>query len=192
MIVLVTAVGHAAGSRVAAAALACAGSDAERANLLIELDAPRPARPSLVATAAARALEERLAAHLPDAAVASRGRICQVTLSGAGDGEGSSVDRIAAALPLARDSLAVVHLPPSRFQDALTGIGVQPSGVLLRADLGADRALTGLAVSDLIGRGLEVVVVKRQLGWAVGHAALLGLLPERVSVLPARAARLLA
>ena len=69
-VVLVTRVGTAAGSRAAAAALACAASEPDRAALLVDLDEARAPRPSLIATAGARALEERLAAHLPDAAVA--------------------------------------------------------------------------------------------------------------------------
>jgi hypothetical protein len=64
-VVLVAPVGAAVGSRPAAAALACAGSELDRAGLLIDLDDGRAPRPSLIATAAARALEERLAAHLP-------------------------------------------------------------------------------------------------------------------------------
>ena len=73
-VVLVTAVGAASGARAAAAALACAASEPDRAALLIDLDGGRAPRPSLVATSAARALEERLAAHLPDAG----GRLARV------------------------------------------------------------------------------------------------------------------
>ena len=48
--VLVTAVGAAEGARAAAAALACAGADAERAALLVDVGG-RPPRPTLLATA---------------------------------------------------------------------------------------------------------------------------------------------
>ncbi len=69
--ILVTAVGEAAGSRAAAAALsACAG--VEEAGLLVDLSEARPPRPALFATVGAQRLEERLAAHLPEAGVASR------------------------------------------------------------------------------------------------------------------------
>ena len=51
------------------------GPRASGAGLLVDLDPGRPPRPSLIATVAARELEERLAAHLPEAGVASRGRI---------------------------------------------------------------------------------------------------------------------
>lgn len=82
-VIVVTRVGGAGGARAAAAALACAGSEADRAGLLVDLDAGRRPRPSLISSAAARELEERLAAHLPDAGVAERGRICHLALRGA-------------------------------------------------------------------------------------------------------------
>jgi hypothetical protein len=169
-VVLVTAVGEAAGSQAAAAALACAGSDADRAGLLIDLGEGRPPRPSLLATAAARELEERLAAHMPEAGVASRGSIC--TLRPAGDGGG--IERIPAALPLVRDSIAAIHLPPGLLQPALAEPGIRPTAALLRADLARDRALAALAVRDLIARGLRVAVLKRPLAWLTARRALFG------------------
>ena len=68
-VVVVTRVGVASGSRAAAAALACAGSEPDRAGA-----ADRPRRgsraraPRCSPPRPARALEERLAAHLPEAA----------------------------------------------------------------------------------------------------------------------------
>ncbi len=82
-----------------------------------------------------------------------------------------------AALPLVRDSVAVVHLPPARLQDALAEAGIRPSGALLRADLDPDRALTALAVRDLLDRGLRVKVLKRPLAWVPARRALFGVLP---------------
>ncbi|HEU5142345.1 MAG TPA: hypothetical protein VFU04_04225, partial [Solirubrobacterales bacterium] len=113
--VLVTRVGDAGGSRAAAAALACAGSEPDRAGLMVDLDAQRRPRPSLVATVAARQLEERLAAHLPDAAVASRGCTCHLALPPGSE----PIESLPAALALVRDSTTVVHLPPSLLQPAL-------------------------------------------------------------------------
>lgn len=188
MIALATHVGQAGEARAAAAALACAGSDVERAALLVELAGGRTPRPSLIATAAARELEERLAAHLPEAAVAARGRICLLTPEGEDD---DRFGRVAAALPLVRGSLAVVHLPPPLFQRALAEPGIRPGGALLRADLAADRALTALAVRELLERGIETVVLKRPLSWLTGRAALLGALPRGGEALPPRAGRLL-
>lgn len=193
MIVLVTSVGRASGARAAAAALACLGSDADRAALLVELGAARAPRPSLVATTAARQLEERLAGHLPGAAVASRGRICRLTLCGEGscDDEGAWLETIVAALPLVRDSLAVVHLPPRRLREALAEPRLRPDGALLRADLAADRSLTALAVGDLKQRGMGVVVLKQPLAWLASRAAMLGALPQGGPGLPAQTGRLL-
>lgn len=189
MIAIVTRVGAAGGARAAAAALACAGSDGERASLLIDLDAERAPRPSLIATAAARKLEERLAAHLPGAALASRGQLCQLTP--AEDEDGARFDSVAAALPLVRESLAVIHLPPRLLQRLLGDDRLRPAGAMLRADLPADRALTALAVGDLRERRIETVVLKRPLAWLPARAALLGALPDGGRALPRRVGRLL-
>jgi hypothetical protein len=181
-VVLVAPVGAASGSRAAAAALACAGSEPDRAGLSIELGEGRGPRPSLVATAAARELEERLAVHLPEAGVASRGSICSLKLPPNADG----VERIAAALPIVRGAATVVHLPPVLLQPALAEMGIRPTAALLRADLGEDRALTALAVGDLLERGIRVGVLKRPLGWLAARRALLGALPESAGALPSR------
>jgi hypothetical protein len=171
--ILVVAVGGAEGSRSAAAALACAAAEPDRASLLIDLSEGRALRPTLVASTAARALEERLAAHRPEARVASRGQLCHLALP-PGSGE---IDGVAGAVAVARGSLAALHLPPSLLHPLLEESGVQLSGALLRADLGEDRALTALAARDLLARGLSVGVLKRPLGWVASRRALLGALP---------------
>ena len=172
--ILVSRVGEAEGSRPLAAALACAGSEHDRAALLVELSEGRAPRPALVASAAARALEERLAAHLPEASVASRGSFCHLALPAGEEG----LERAPAALALVRDSIGVVHLPPDLLQAALLPCGLEPSAALLRADLGRDRALAALAVRDLTGRGLAVVVAKKPLDWVPSRRALFGALPR--------------
>ena len=181
-VVLVTAVGDASGTRAAAAALACAGSDPDRSALMIDLAAGRAPRPSLIATAGARQLEERLAVHLPAAGVASRGRVCRLQLPSGAEG----IDQIAAALPIARGSAAVVHLPPQLLQPALAGARIRPTAALLRADLAEDRALTALAARELIDRGLWVAVLKRPLGWLAARRALFGAPAGAGGGLPAR------
>ena len=183
--VLVTSVGVAAGARTAAAALACAGSDRDRAGLLIDLSGERTPRPSLIATAATRELEERLAVHLPQAGVASRGQFCHLTLPP----DQSGIERIPAALPLARGSVAVVHLPPALLQPALAEPRIGPSAAMLRADLGDDCPLTALVAGDLIERGLRVAVLKRPLGWLAGRLALLGAPSTGAAGLPHRLKR---
>lgn len=171
-LVLTTWIGQAEGSRAVAAALACAGSDPGSAGLLIELSDERAPRPALVASTAARALEERLASHLPDAAIAARGHICQLTLPL----EDGSLERARAALPPARETTAVIHLPPGLVREALAD-RFEASAVLIRADLGADRPLAALAVRGLLGEGLRVGVAKSPLAWVAARRALFGALP---------------
>jgi hypothetical protein len=170
-VVLVTWVGEAGGSKAAAAALACAGSDPDRPGLLIDLVGRAP-RPTLVASADARELEERLAVHLPEAHVASRGRTCHLSLPA----DATGIDRVPAALALVRDTIGVVHLPPPLLQPALEETRIRATGALLRADLGIDRALTALAVRDLMARDLAVAVLKRPLSWIPARRALFGVL----------------
>lgn len=171
-VAVVSRAGGAEGSRAAAAALACAVSSPQRAALLLELSDARRPRPALIASAAARALEERLAAHLSEAAVASRGWICHLALSA--DAEG--LERAPAALALARDGLAVLHVSPPLLRPAVADPRVAARAVLLRADPRRERALVGLAVRDLLGRGLEVAVLKRPLAWVAARRALFGAL----------------
>lgn len=171
-VVVVTAVGGASGARAAAAALACAGSEPDRPGLLIHIGG-RPPRPTLVASSGARELEERLTAHLPELRVASRGGTCHLAMPG----DAEALERLPAALSLARDAVGVLVVSPDLFQDLLCVQGVDPSGVLLRADLGSDRALTALAVRELQQRDLLVRVLKRPLAWVSARRALFGVLP---------------
>lgn len=171
-VILVTAVGGASGAKAAAAALACAGSDSDRPGLLVDLGGRTP-RPTLVASSGARELEERLAVHLPRLPAASRGQTCHLAVPN----DGSAAEAIRAALPLARDAVAVLYLPPARFRDFLTEPGISAAAAMLRADLASERALTALAARDLLDRGLAVRVLKRPLAWVPARRALFGLLP---------------
>jgi len=171
-VILVTAVGAASGSRAAAAALACAGSEPDRPGLLIDIGG-RPPRPTLVASSGARELEERLTTHLPELRAASRGATCHLAMPA----EAEALEQLSAALPLVRDAVAVPVVPPDLWQDLLDVQGVEPSGVLLRADLDSDRALTALVVKELQQRGLPVRVLKKPLAWVPARRALFGVLP---------------
>jgi hypothetical protein len=173
--ILVTAVGAASGSKAAAAALACAGSESDRPGLLIDVGGRAP-RPTLVASAGARELEERLAVHLPRLRAASRGQTCHLAVAD----EPEAFESVREALPLVRDSIAVVHLPPARLQAALGENGIRATGAMLRADLDEDRALTALAVRGLVVRGLRTKVLKNALGWVPARRALFGVLPSAV------------
>ncbi|HEX5983098.1 MAG TPA: hypothetical protein VFY69_02715 [Solirubrobacterales bacterium] len=183
--VLVTGVGDAEGSRGAAAALACAGADVDVATLMVDVGGRAP-RPTLLASAAARGLEERLVAHLPQVRAAARGQVCHLAVPA--DAEGLSA--AASAVTVAREEPAVVHLPPALLQAAVSGRdGLRPRGVLLRADLAADRALVALAARDLIARGLTVCVLKQRLNWVSERRALFGVLPPGSPGLPERLIR---
>jgi hypothetical protein len=170
--VLVTAVGAAEGARPAAAALVCADADAGRAALLVDVGG-RPPRPTLLASTAARALEERLAAHLPRVRVAARGQTCHAAVSADPEGLGAA----SAAVTVARGALAAVYVPPALVRTVLDdGQGPRLSGALLRADLAVDRALLAIVVRDLRERGLTVGVLKSRLAWVAERRALFGTL----------------
>lgn len=171
--IVVTAVGEAEGSRGAAAALACAGADVDLATLLVDVGGRTP-RPALLASAAARKLEERLATHLPAAGVAARGQVCHLSVTGAPEG----IEAASAAATVARGAPVAIHVPAELLQPLLAAeLGPRPSGVLLRADLAADRPLAALAVRSLFARGLAVGVLKQRLGWMAERRALFGALP---------------
>jgi hypothetical protein len=179
-VVVVTAVGGAEGSRGAAAALSCAGSGIETAALLVDVGGRAP-RPTLIASASAHRLEERLAARLPTLRAAARGEACHLSVTADEDGLGAA----GIAVTVARGSLAVVHVAPEHLQPLLGTPGApRPDAALLRADLEADRALVALAVGDLIERGLRVAVLKQRLGWVAERRAGFGALGSDSGGLP--------
>lgn len=186
--VVVTAVGAAEGSRGAAAALACAGADVDLATLLVEVGGRAP-RPTLLASTAAHRLEERLVAHLPRARVAARGQVCHLAVPAEPEG----LEVASAAVTVARGALAVLHLPAPLLQPMLgEGPGPRPSGILLRADIAADRSLLALAARDLIARGLALAVLKQRLSWVAERRALFGALSPDAAGLPPSLVRRLA
>jgi hypothetical protein len=186
--VVVTAVGAAEGSRGAAAALACAGADVDLATLLVEVGGRAP-RPTLLASAAAHRLEERLVAHLPRARVAARGQVCHLAVPAEPEG----LEVASAAVTVARGAFAVLHLPAPLLQPMLgDGPGPRPSGILLRADIAADRSLLALAARDLIARGLALAVLKQRLSWVAERRALFGALSPDAAGLPPSLVRRLA
>jgi hypothetical protein len=179
-VVFVSTVGRVEGSRGAAAALSCAGSGLETAALLIEVGGRVP-RPTLIASASAHRLEERLAARLPTLRPAARGEVCHLAVDADEDG----IAAAGVAATVARGGLVVVHLAPELLQPLLGAEKApRPDSVLLRADLVADRPLVALAVGDLIGRKLRVAVLKRRLGWVAERRAGFGVLGSDSGGLP--------
>lgn len=180
MVVVVTAVGGAEGSRGAAAALSCAGSGVEQAALLVDVGGRVP-RPTLIASASAHRLEERLAARLPALRPAARGEVCHLSVTGDEDGLAAA----GIAVTAARGGLAVVHVAPALLQTLLEAPGAPRSdAALLRADLEEARPLVALAVDDLRRRGLRVAVLKRRLGWVAERRAGFGALGSDSGGLP--------
>lgn len=179
-VVLVAGVGGAEGSRGAAAALSCAGSGIDTAALLLDVGG-RVARPTLIASAAAHRLEERLSARLPTLRPAARGEVCHLSVSADEDGLAAARTAVTAA----RGGLAVVHVAPEMMQPLLDTVGApRPEAALLRADLTADRPLIALAVGDLLERGLRVAVLKGRLGWVAERRAGFGALGSDSGGLP--------
>lgn len=179
-VVAVTSVGGAEGSRGAAAALSCAGSGIGTAALLVDIGGRVP-RPTLIASASAHHLEERLAARLPNLRPAARGEVCRLAV--AADEDGLAAAGI--AITAARGGLAVVLVAPDLLQPLLDEPGApRPDAALLRADLEEARPLVALAVDDLLGRGLRVAVLKRRLGWVAERRAGFGALGSDSGGLP--------
>lgn len=178
--VVVTAVGGAEGSHGAAAALSCAGSGVESAALLVDVGGRAP-RPTLIASASAHRLEERLAARLPTLRPAARGEVCHLSVAPDPDGLGAA----GTAVTVSRGGLAVIHVAPEHLQSLLDAPGApRPDAALLRADLATDRALVALAVGGLVERGLRVAVLKHRLGWVTERRAGFGALGSDSGGLP--------
>ena len=179
-VVLVSAVGAAEGSRGAAAALSCAGSGIGRAALLVDVGGRVP-RPTLIASASAHELEERLSTRLPTLRPAARGEVCHLSVAPDADG----LEAAGTAVTTARGGLAVIHVAPDLLQTLLDAPGApRPDAVLLRADLAEARPLVALAVEDLLDRGLRVAVLKRRLGWVAERRAGFGVLGNDSGGLP--------
>jgi hypothetical protein len=179
-VVVVAAVGGAQGSRGAAAALSCAGAGVERAALLVDVGGRVP-RPTLIASASAHRLEERLAARLPALRPAARGEVCHLSVDADEDGLAAA----GIAVTVARGGLAVVHVSPDLLQPLLDTAGApRPDAALLRADLEEARPLVALTVGDLLRRGLRVAVLKHRLGWVAERRAGFGALGSDSGGLP--------
>ena len=132
-LVLVTAVGDAEGSRGAAAALACAGADADRATLLVDVGG-RAQRPTLLASSAANQLEERLT--VPPAPSACRRPRPGLPPRGRGRARRASrSSRRRRRSPATHSSSS--HQPPAPGPAVSCGRALGPAsvGVMLRAEV---------------------------------------------------------
>lgn len=172
-LLLVSAVGDAQGARGAAGALACAAATADRAAVLVDLGARQP-RPTLLRSPAASALEETLTALSPDLTPAARGQICHLALPPDRHGLAAAAfagDRL-------RDRCQVLHLPQQLLSIALEDGLLHPDGVLLRADMHADRKAAVKTARQLIRADLPVAILGHRLNWVAERRALFGALPD--------------
>src|SRR5690349_8042627 len=146
--ILVAAVGRAEGSFGAAAALACAAATPDDAPLLVDLGGRR-ARPTLISSSAANALEARMrgVAGVERSAIAARGHFCQLAASS----DRAGLEEVAAAVAVTQaPKLVVLHLPGRLLAAAASGGKVPLAGALLRVDLPRARWLAAEAFADSV------------------------------------------
>jgi hypothetical protein len=169
-LILTTELEGAGGGLAVAAAIGVALAQEGPGVLLTELGAERRRPPTVLASRAARELEDRLRDRGFDRA-AARGRLCWLALPAADD----VLDRLAVGLDTAGGVVAVAYLPASLWLIALGHPALRPSGGLIRAELPRDRAAAALAAIELRERGLAARVVSRPLGRVASRRALAGL-----------------
>ncbi len=170
LLVAVTSLPGAAGGAATAAAvgvaIARAAEDEPNGVILLDHDSGVRRRPTLVSSAPARSLEARLATELPSAA---RGTLCVVGIADHSTQEAIAVCRFSGA------AAVVVHAGPATWRELVdTG---EVGAAVLRADAGESRALTALAVRDLIRTGVPTGVVPRAPGLVATRRALAGIEP---------------
>jgi hypothetical protein len=182
-LVLATAAPSTGGGVAAAAALGVAvARNSAQGILLVEIGAEGAGRrPTLLASDAARRLEDAVRADRPELRVAARGNLCWLAIPSSDpdcDPEDSALARLArlqaAPLPAA---LIVAHMPPALWRQGLERPDLRPVGGLVRADLPAQRPLAALAVHELRERRLIARIASRPLGAVGSRRALAGLDP---------------
>ncbi len=171
-VILTTAIGASGGAAALAAAVgvASAGGAEGRCALLIDVEPPpRPPRPTVLASASARELEERIRAlggHF--GAAAARGNLCYLPLSAGEDPLRAVAELVAAGRCPPRRSSSICRRRCGRA--AIADPRLRARSGLLRADLPADRALAALAVrrAARAGAAREARRPIRSGGWPRG------------------------
>lgn len=177
-----------AGGGLAAAAsvaVTLAASSADpRGVLMIETRAARRRGPTMLASDAARKLEQALA----EAGVraAARGRLCWVSVADADPLHG-----VAATLSAGLEArAAIAHLTAADWRAALRSDELGVAAGLLRAELPRQRSLAALAVRELSAAGVRARVATRAPGPVASRRVASGLDPGgETSVWAARLAR---
>jgi hypothetical protein len=152
-----------------AAAVAVEGSALTgAATLFIDwADGARRRGPTLLASPAAREVEERL--RSAGRRAAARGGICHLAVEG-----GEAIDGVAACVGDSGAELAVVHLPGRLWVPALDAEGLVPAGGCVLVSLPGERSLAALAVGELARRRLPCRVATRAPGQLATRRALAG------------------
>ncbi|HVX32586.1 MAG TPA: hypothetical protein VHA80_05535 [Solirubrobacterales bacterium] len=172
-VVLVSAIGRAEGGRAAAAALACAGVGAARSPLLLDVGGCRP-RPTLLASAAAKRIEDRLAAALPGAAVGARGGVCHAAVRT----DPAGIASLGAALDLLPRTAIVVHCEQEGLRSLMGApVASRIAAALILSEPGIGRALAAPLLFELLDRGLAVALMARRQDWVAERRAMFGALP---------------
>jgi hypothetical protein len=173
-VVLATELPQAGGGLATAAAIGVAAADRpDRAAcgiVLVDIGA-EPRRPTLLASAHARRLEDRLASA--GLSAAARGRLTWVALAG-----DDWLERLGDIFEAADDAGAVVvHLGPRELRETLACDRVPASAAVVRADIPRQRALAALAVAELRRRRLPVRIMVRSPGRVGARRAIAGIDP---------------
>jgi hypothetical protein len=172
-------------SAAAVAVAAVMGGPRERGGaLLIEVGAERRRGPTVLASPAARYLEEELRGR--GVVAAARGVLCWVHLD-----EGKDLDPLAGIRDLIHAAendarVALACLPPTLWRPALEDQRLRIAGGILRAALPAQRSLAALAVRELGAAGIRARVLAKAPGVVAARRACAGLDPGGSTSMRAR------
>jgi hypothetical protein len=195
-LVIATGLPSAGGDVATPAAVAVAAASLDRVRdrggvLLVELGGERRRGPTMLASHAARRLEEELRGE--GLAAAARGALCWVHADGVDDDPLAGL-RVALRAARAEAAVAFACLPPKAWRPTLEDERLAIAGALLRAELPEQRSLAALAVRELGAAGIRAKVVARAPGAVASRRATAGLDPGGATAMRARrlAAALLA
>jgi hypothetical protein len=172
-IVVASDLGTTRGGLAVAAAVAVELAGERGGALLIDAGESGRRGATMLASARARAVEDALRKHGFELA-AARGRLCFLPLSPCDDAVDGLLESVVVAGEVAAPAV-VAHLPGPLCRRLLSDAALEPQGVVLRADLPAQRALAALAVIELRERRVAARVVARPLGRVASRRALAGL-----------------
>lgn len=160
-------------SGLAAALAVSIARSADRSCLLIDLvDGSAPPRPpTLLASAGARGIEERLRAG--GWAAVARGHICVVSIT---DDEWQEAG-VGGLLDLVSTTRSVFSLGSDSPRSRLDQLSERLTGCVAMLDLPEERPLAALMVAEMRDHGLRIKVTSRRPGMVAGRRALAGVPP---------------